>query len=243
MTTLFASDIHLSAIRPQRVEAFRAFLLGPCLGTEAVYLLGDIFDVWLGDDDHREPHPEALKALKQLTSSGVPVYFMTGNHDLLVGEEFIQASGCQAIKEPFTIEVHGQPVVLMHGDALCTRDLEYQAWRRAFSDPRNQQGFLALSFEDRLAQAAKLQLESSTQTALKTEDIMDVTPEAALEVLVEAQATHMIHGHTHRPAVHSLQVNGCDGARIVLGDWYDEETILAWDEKGYRLCSVSELEL
>lgn len=243
MSTLFASDIHLSTTRPERIKAFKNFLLGPCRRADALYLLGDVFDVWLGDDDSREPHPEILSALTDLTAGGVPVHFMTGNHDLLIGDGFMRASGCRAIHEPHCIELHGRRVVLLHGDALCTRDEGYQAWRRTFTDPRNQQKFLALRFAERVARAAQMQLESSTQTALKTEDIMDVTLEAVISVLNEHKATHMIHGHTHRPAVHSLLLDDKPATRVVLGDWYGEEIVLAWDANGLRLDNVANLGL
>jgi len=241
MTTLFASDIHLSTARPGRVTAFRNFLLGPCRRARALYLLGDVFDVWLGDDDDREPHPEILSSLRQLTDSGVPVYYMTGNHDLLVGEACMLSSGCRAIQEPHCIELHDQPVVLLHGDALCTLDEDYQAWRRTFTDPRNQQAFLALDFVDRAARATQLQLQSSTQTALKPTDIMDVNPQAVTDLLRQTRTTHMIHGHTHRPGTHALTVDAQPATRIVLGDWYGEETILAWDATGFRLGTVAQV--
>ncbi len=243
MTTLFAADIHLSTARPDRVKAFTDFLLGPCQNARALYLLGDVFDVWLGDDDERAPHLEVSAALTALTGGGTPVYFMTGNHDLLVGDAFFKRTGCRPISEPHFLQIHDHRVVLLHGDAMCTHDKAYQAWRKTFTDPANQRAFLALGFEQRLAQAAQLRMQSNAHTALSTAEIMDVSPDAVLDTLTQAGATHMIHGHTHRPAIHVLENNGDTGARIVLGDWYQEEKILAWDAAGYRLGSIRQLHL
>ncbi len=241
MTVLFASDIHLSAQRPQRAEAFIAFLDVPCRAADALYLLGDVFDEWLGDDDRRAPHPAVVEALAELTGSGVPVAFARGNHDFLAAEGFCADTGCTLLPEPARVEVHGTPVLVLHGDTLCTRDEDYQAWRRTFMDPCQQRRFLALTLEERARRASALRHQSAALTRLKPEEIMDVTPAAVTAMLKAHGARHMVHGHTHRPAVHTLELDGAPGMRAVLGDWYEEEKILRWDAGGPRLGSVREL--
>ena len=238
MTVLFASDVHLSSHRAEQVGAFERFLAGPCMRASRLYLLGDVFDAWLGDDDARDPHPRIESALRNLTAHGVEVSFAFGNHDFLTGEAFMQRTGCIALEQPAAIEVHGTTAIVLHGDQLCTRDEEYQQWRRHFTNTDNQQQFLALPFEHRLARASALKLESAERSALKADDIMDVTPQAVDDLLDLHAATHMIHGHTHRPALHSLNNNR---VRLVLGDWYEGDQVGMWDESGLRLMSASDL--
>jgi UDP-2,3-diacylglucosamine hydrolase len=241
MPVLFAADIHLSAQRPEQVDRFVAFLSGPCRHARSVYLLGDIFDEWLGDDDARDPHPRIVQALGELTRSGTHVAFIHGNHDFLTGEAFAQQSGCTLLTQPCLIDVYGTQVVVLHGDQLCTRDEDYQRWRATFMDPQNQRGFLALGFAERTARAAALRHESRDLTRLKPDDIMDVTESAVVEVLRAHNACHMVHGHTHRPKVHDIEVNGQPGLRAVVGDWYVDDIVLCWDESGPRLVSASTL--
>ena len=263
---LFASDVHLSAHRSATVAAFSEFLSGPARRADRLYLLGDIFDLWLGDDDHRAPHPEVEAALAETVSAGVPVDLIRGNHDFLLGEAFAERTGCRLADEPLVIEVAGERTVLLHGDTLCTRDVEYQAFRRYTRDPDNQRAFLARPIEKRAQEAARIRATSDTRTRLKPEDIMDVTEEEVVRVLSECGATRMIHGHTHRPGVHELSLENRrrspasrravathrpaahdlaleTGAatRIVLGDWYDQGTVIVWDEAGCRLTSPEKL--
>lgn len=235
VSVLFAADVHLSARRPEQVEKFLAFLSGPCRDASALYLLGDVFDEWLGDDDARAPHEQVTRALAALGDRGVAVYFAHGNHDFLIGQRFVQRSGCRLLEQPARIQVHGTPVLVLHGDQLCTRDLAYQAWRRTFMDPVNQQRFLALPFAEREQRAAALRHESRELTRLKPDDIMDVTESAVIEMLRTHDTRHMVHGHTHRPEVHDIDVDGAAAMRAVLGDWYDDGAVLIWDECGPRL--------
>ena len=241
MPVLFAADVHLSAQRPAQVDRFLAFLAGPCRKAAALYLLGDVFDEWLGDDDLRDPHPRVLAALAELTQAGVPVATVHGNHDFLAGEEFSRRSGCEILDQPALVDVHGTPVVVLHGDQLCTRDESYQRWRATFMDPANQRAFLALDFAARTARAAALRHESAALTRLNPEDIMDVTDSAVIDVLRAYGARHMVHGHTHRPQLHRVDVDGEPGMRAVLGDWYLGDLILLWDDAGPRLLSAREL--
>ena len=234
MTTLFVSDVHLHEERPEIVERFVAFLDFEARAAERLYVLGDLFDLWLGDDDGREPHPGVLAALRRLNDAGVPAHVAHGNHDFLLGRRFERESGCRLLPEPARIRVHGTLVVVLHGDLLCTRDEEYQAFRRDARDPERQADFLRLPLALRLAHAARLRHRSQRATRLKSADIMDVTPEAVSRMLSGAGARHMIHGHTHRPAVHALEVDGAPATRIVLGDWYEQGSVLVWNEHGFR---------
>ena len=240
---LFASDVHLSVHRPDTVAAFAAFLSGPVRRADRLFLLGDIFDLWLGDDDRRTPHPEVEAALAETVSAGVPVDLIRGNHDFLLGEEFAERTGCRLAGEPLVIERAGERTVLLHGDTLCTRDVEYQAFRRYARDPDNQRAFLARPMEERAREAARIRTTSNARTRLKPEDIMDVTDEEVVRVLSECGATRMIHGHTHRPAVHDLALETGSATRMVLGDWYEQGTVAVWDEAGCRLASPATLPL
>ena len=238
---LFASDVHLAAERPVALAAFRAFLAGPVRRAGRLYLLGDVFDLWLGDDDDRTPHLDVEAALAETVAAGVPVDVIRGNHDFLLGDAFAERTGCRLVDEPHVIEVPGERVVLLHGDTLCTRDAEYQAFRRYARDPQNQRSFLARPMAERAQEAARIRATSDSRTRLKPEDIMDVTDEEVVRVLCEHDATRMVHGHTHRPAVHELDLEAGPSTRIVLGDWYDQGTVLAWDEAGWRLTSPDAL--
>jgi len=232
---LFASDTHLSAHRPAAVAAFVEFLAGPVRRADRLYLLGDVFDLWLGDDDDRAPHPEVEAALADAVSAGVPVDLMRGNHDFLLGDAFAKRTGCRLIDEPHVIDAMDERTILLHGDTLCTRDVEYQAFRGHARDPANQRAFLARPMEERAQEAAKIRATSDSRTRLKPEDIMDVTDDEVARVLSECGATRMIHGHTHRPGVHEIDLEAGPATRIVLGDWYDRGTVLIWDEAGSRL--------
>ena len=238
---LFASDVHLAAHRPGACAAFLAFLSGPVRQADRLYLLGDVFDLWLGDDDAREPHPEVEAALAETVAAGVPVDLVRGNHDFLLGDAFAERTGCRLAGEPLLIEAAGERVVLLHGDTLCTRDAEYQAFRRSVRDPANQRAFLARPMEERAREAAAIRATSSSRSRLKPEDIMDVTDEEVARVLAECGAAWMVHGHTHRPAVHEIELETGPATRIVLGDWYDQGTVLAWDEGGCCLASPGDL--
>lgn len=241
MSTLFVSDVHLSAGRPEIVDAFESFLHHQARRADAVYILGDLFDEWLGDDDDRLPHPRITEALAALSLSGVPVGIMHGNHDFLLGPAFEKASRCRLIQDPSVIEVNGTRVLLMHGDILCTLDIDYQKFRKTVRDPDVQREFLQLPLEDRVARATELRGQSRKAMRLKPKDIMDVTPEAVVDAMREHKVRHFIHGHTHRPAVHELDVAGESAVRIVLGDWYEQDSVLIWTDQGYRLGRIADL--
>jgi UDP-2,3-diacylglucosamine hydrolase len=241
MAVLFVGDVHLSTERPERLAAFLGFLQGDARRAEALYLLGDVFDQWLGDDDPAPPHPEVLEALAALTGAGVPVLALHGNHDFLLGEGFVSTTGCRLLPDLSVVEVYGESVLVTHGDVLCTDDVEYQAWRAYSRDPVTQRAFLALPLAARQARAAEIRARSRASTRLKPQDIMDVNPTAVRETMKGRGVRLLVHGHTHRPGVYPVDPVGTGGWRIVVGDWYEEDSVLVWDASGYRLARVAEL--
>ena len=241
MSTLFVSDVHLNSARANIVRAFIAFLDQKARHADALYILGDLFDEWLGDDDDKAPHAEVSDALAALTASGLPVSVVQGNHDFLLGKKFARRSGCKLLGDDTVIDVYGTSTLIMHGDTLCTRDVDYLAFRKMARNPIMQKMFLAMPLKVRAQQAAKIRHESSADTALKSEAIMDVTPEAVDKVMEKYEVRHLIHGHTHRPAIHDFQLGDGEATRIVLGDWYEQDSVLIWDEAGYRLGRIGDL--
>ena len=241
MLTLFASDLHLHGDRPESLEAFERLARGPARGAAALYLLGDVFDQWLGDDDTTPPHPAAEDELRRLCDAGVYVGFVAGNHDFLVGREFTARTGVELLDEVTVIEMEGRRTAITHGDQLCTADTDYQAFRSHTRDPAVQRGFLALPLAERARMAAQLRHRSRELTALKPDDITDVTPEAVEALLRDHRADDLIHGHTHRPATHHLTVDGRTRRRFVLGDWYAGDSVLAVRGGDYRQLPVAAL--
>ncbi len=240
MTTLFVSDVHLSRDRPDIVDRFIAFLDFEARAARALYILGDLFDLWLGDDDDRDPHPRTVAALRRLSDAGPRLRIMRGNHDFLLGPSFEREAGCRLLSEPACIDLPGTTAVALHGDLLCTRDEDYQTFRRSARDPARQAEFLRLPLPARLDHAARLRHRSREATRLKPSDIMDVTPQAVERMMLETRTRCMIHGHTHRPAVHALDCAGEAATRIVLGDWYEQGSVLVWNEGGYRSEALDE---
>jgi UDP-2,3-diacylglucosamine hydrolase len=221
MCLLFVSDLHLHTGAPAVVQAFYRFLSTRAVHAQALYILGDFFDAWIGDDDDAPLGLEVAAKLRQLADTGVAIYLMPGNRDFLLGDDFAQRAGCTLLPDPSVIELQGQPAVLLHGDSLCTRDQPYMALRAQVRSPQWQAQVLAQPLPARRAMAAQLRAKSKTMNSSKPEDIMDVTPEAVVQVLEANAAQLMIHGHTHRPQRHPLTANGKAAERIVLGDWHD----------------------
>jgi len=233
MTTLFISDLHLQGARPDITERFFRFLETEAAQAEALYILGDLFEAWIGDDDPDEHNREVQAAMRRLTDAGVAGYFMHGNRDFLIGDAFAERTGFTLLDDPVVHEFHGTPVLLSHGDAYCTDDVDYQAFRRQSRDPAWQQQVLAMPVEQRRALAGKAREESQAAMVDKAGDIMDVNADAVAAALREAGVTTLVHGHTHRPAIHDLDLDGTPATRIVLGDWYEQGTVLRWTPEGY----------
>lgn len=232
MSTLFISDLHLDPSRPAVTRAFLDFLEDKAHQADALYILGDFFEAWIGDDDDAELNQQVADALKQLTTSGVPCYLMHGNRDFLIGQQFAEQSGCQLINDPSVVELYGKPVLLMHGDSLCTKDQAYMAFRQQVRSPQWQQMVLSKSLLERRALAKQLRESSQENNSNKAEDIMDVTPEEVVKALSTANTDLLIHGHTHRPAVHPLDTDNGPAQRVVLGDWLDNGWTLEYKNDG-----------
>lgn len=221
MHTLFISDLHLHESRPQVTRAFFQFLYTQAIHAEALYILGDFFDAWIGDDDDSELVQDVASGLHQLSELGVAIYFMHGNRDFLLGEAYASKAGMELIPDGIIIDLYGTPTLLMHGDSLCTDDVEYQQFRTMVRSPQWQQQILAQPLAARRALAAQMREKSQSMNSLKAEDILDVSPAEVIAQMEAAGVTRMIHGHTHRPARHSLTVSNQSAERIVLGDWHD----------------------
>jgi len=231
--SLFISDLHLATNRPRIVEQFLAFLAGPARGADALYVLGDLFEYWAGDDDLGDPLNERVaRAFAALSGTGTTLAFMHGNRDLLVGREFARRSGARLLEDPTLVDLHGTPTLLMHGDTLCTDDLEYQKFRAYARNETNQARFLALPLAARHAEMEDLRARSESAKQDKTSDIMDVNISAVEDALRRAAYPRLIHGHTHRPGRHVHVVDGHTCERWVLGDWYENGSYLRCDANG-----------
>ena len=239
MTTLFISDLHIDASRPAIIERFLEFLHGEAKGAAALYILGDLFESWIGDDAPDTAQAAAIAGLHDLTSSGVPCFVMHGNRDFLLGTQFCRASGAELLPDPLIVTLYGEPVLVMHGDALCTDDRAYQRLRATVRDPGWQRRFLSLSIEARRALAGAARAGSQAHTAALADTITDVNADSVAAVLRGAATATLLHGHTHRPAVHALQVDGMARRRIVLGDWYEHGSVLRWDAAGPSLAAFA----
>ena len=238
MATLFISDLHLHASRPAIIECFLTFLRQQQPRAEALYILGDLFDTWIGDD-HPEPVYQPVKsALRAFVQAGTPIYLMHGNRDFLLGTGFAAETGCRLLPDPTRIDLYGISTVLMHGDSLCSDDQDYQRFRRAVRNPAWQQDILARPVQERL-EMARHALELSAQSKQgKDEAVMDANPDAIRCSFEQSEADLLIHGHTHRPGIHSFTVNGKAVSRIVLGDWHETGNVLAVDRQGWQLTSL-----
>lgn len=235
MSTLFISDIHLSDTRPDMTAALVRFLQDDAPGADALYVLGDLFEFWVGDDDPNPLHTQVADAFLTLSQQGVPLYFIHGNRDFLLGKQFAKRAGMTLLGDPCVIDLYGERVVLSHGDLLCTLDLDYQKFRRITQLKWLRWLFLRLPLARRQAIAYKLRGQSQMENAGKQQTIMDVTPAAVDAMLRAHDCTLMIHGHTHRPAIHEFKLDGKPARRIVLGDWFEQGSILVCSPAGQRL--------
>jgi UDP-2,3-diacylglucosamine hydrolase len=239
---LFISDLHLAGERPETNEQFFRFLQEEAVRADALYVLGDLFDSWAGDEElmDRKGDPlaaEVAQGLRALADAGVKVHVMHGNRDFLFGKEFLDASGAQLLDDPSVIKFAGKRLALLHGDTLCTDDHDYQAWRRSVRSAAWQRNFLGKPLAARREAIAGLRETSKEAVAAKPAEIMDVNPEAVRDTFRHLKLRHMIHGHTHRPARHEHEVDGARCERWVLPDWYGRGGYLALDDVGPRLVS------
>ncbi|TVT69587.1 MAG: UDP-2,3-diacylglucosamine diphosphatase [Pseudomonas sp.] len=231
---LLISDLHLEEERPDITRAFLHFLATRACQAEALYILGDFFEVWIGDDAMTPFQQSIADALRALSERGTRIYLMHGNRDFMLGKGFCRAAGCTLLGDPSVVELGGERVLLMHGDSLCTRDEGYMRLRRLLRNPLSLFILRHLPLSTRRKLARKLRNESRAQTRIKASDIIDVTPELIPRVLAEHGVRTLIHGHTHRPATHELEVDGRPARRIVLGDWDQQGWALQVDESGFQ---------
>jgi len=238
VTTLFISDLHVDASTPDITRQFLSLLEGEARQAEALYILGDLFESWVGDDAADPDQTAAIAAIKRLTDSGVPCFVMHGNRDFLLGPLFCAMSGAHLLPDPLIVTLYGEPVLVMHGDALCTDDRAYQRLRATVRDAGWQRQFLALSIAARRALAGAARVGSQAHTAALEYTVADVNPSSVTAALRDAGTATLLHGHTHRPAIHALNVDGRACTRIVLGDWHAQGSLLRWDRGGPELVSL-----
>ena len=240
MTTLFVSDLHLDPERPAITELFGRFLDGEARDADALYILGDLFEAWVGDDDPSEAGTFVAARLKALADAGVPVCFIRGNRDFLLGDAYAKRAGMTILPDPAVILLQGEPTLILHGDLLCSDDTAYQQFRTQTRDPRWQAQFLAQPLDARLAFAAQARAASKARygelvSAGTAEVVGDVANDAVDALFATSGVRRMIHGHTHRPAIHD---EGEGNTRVVLGDWYEQGSVLRVGEDGVELASL-----
>ena len=238
MRRLFVSDVHLAAERPDATEQFLAFLATEAAGAAALYILGDLFEAWVGDDDRDGGNERVCRALRALSHSGVACFALHGNRDFLLGGGFSERSGCRLLSDPVIAQLDGERVLLTHGDALCTDDHAYQELRSIVRQRAWQRRFLALPRAHRELLADEVRAGSRRHTARTVPYIMDVNPAAVTAAFRAARTRRMIHGHTHRPGVHALEIDGEPAERIVLGAWYEQGSYLSCEGGRYQLHSL-----
>ena len=236
MSTLFVSDLHLDPARPEITALFLRFLQREAASADALYILGDLFEAWVGDDDPSSTGQQVADGLRRLADAGVPVYFVHGNRDFLVGQDYAGRAGMRILPDPAVVSLYGEPVLLMHGDLLCTDDHAYQAFRAQTRDPHWQAKFLAQPLAARQAFAAQARQASMSRQQdmidgdrASFEAVTDVNPQAVEATLARFGVATLVHGHTHRPAMHAVRIGDREGRRIVLGDWYEQDSVLRLD--------------
>ena len=238
MSTIFISDLHLSGERPDIIRLFLDFMATRAQQSDALYILGDLFEVWLGDDFIPPDAQPVVDALNNYSSSGRGLFVMHGNRDFLMGEQFAELTGCQLLDDPCIIDLHGTKTLLCHGDQLCTDDVDYMRFRQQVRNPQWQQAFLAKSVDERIAIAKQARQESKKQTSSLAEEIMDANQNAVEQLMLESNVNQIIHGHTHRPNTHRFTLKDQPRTRIVLGDWYEQGSLLECNDQGCTLQSL-----
>lgn len=241
MRTLFVSDLHLSDERADKLDLFRCFMSGPARQAAALYILGDLIEVWAGDDDKTPPHPWLVSILREYTDNGGRLFVMRGNRDFLMGKRFCDETGAIMLQDPSVIELQGRPALIMHGDLLCTQDKSYQRYRRLVHAPSFQKIFLALPRFLRVGIAHDFSNLTKRLSRRKAATITDVEQSTVAATMRKHGVTLLIHGHTHRPAVHDFELDGQPARRIVIGDWYEQDSVLVSDDQGERLLRIKDV--
>ena len=235
MTTLFISDLHLEADRPDIGKQFLQFLQTEANEADDLYILGDLFEAWVGDDDPNTHYFTIKRALRKLTDRGIPVYFMHGNRDFMIGKGFANETGVKILEDPYKVTMYGQKTLLSHGDILCTDDVQYQRVRKMVRDPAWQASMKAKPLKERLRIAQEARRQSLEQTINMSLDIMDVNQDEVKRVVRQHNVDVLLHGHTHRPDIHTVDLGNRRAKRIVLGDWYTQGSVVRWDSRGPKL--------
>lgn len=240
MRCIFVSDLHLSAERPQQVELFIQLLSK--LGAQSrLYILGDLFEIWLGDDDDTPPNPRIISHLNQYSRNGGALFVMRGNRDFLYGDDFVSETNASLLDD-YTVDTFGEnKVLLTHGDLLCTKDVKYQAFRQFVRDEKNQTEFLSHSLTQRRLIAQQTQTGTKASMLEKDDFIMDVEQATVEKTMLEHKVSILIHGHTHRPADHDFELEGIRYTRMVLGDWYDKDSIISWQDGQFHRTTAQDL--
>jgi UDP-2,3-diacylglucosamine hydrolase len=242
VTTLFISDLHLDGARPDISAQFLDFLQREAQRAAALYILGDLFEAWIGDDDPDPDKSRVIQGLRAVTSAGVKTYFIHGNRDFLIGKAFSRETGVELLDDGTVIDLYGRRVLLMHGDLLCIDDHAYQRLRRIVRNPLAQFVMRSLTLRQRQKLAGRMRAGSKEHIKsmdMAAPEIMDVNQDEVRRTMQRYRVDCVIHGHTHRPAVHEMQIDGKPAVRIVLGDWYEQGSVLRWDERGYELAKLS----
>ena len=239
---MFVSDLHLSGQRPEKLALFLRLLAGPAKKADAFYILGDLFDdFWLGCDDRQPPNPEVITALHDYSNNEhTHLFIMRGNRDFHLNEAFAKATGCKLIDDPAEIVLDGENILIMHGDRLCTDDVMYQCWRKFITHPVIKwfYSIMPLVLRKRIAHGVRNYTTEAVQN--KSPEITDVSQQTVIEIMKGFGVTTLIHGHTHRQAMHEIRLNGNPAQRIVLGDWYEQDCILVYDSTGFRFERVED---
>jgi UDP-2,3-diacylglucosamine hydrolase len=235
MTTLFISDLHLEADRPDIGQQLLNFLRTDASEADDLYILGDLFEAWVGDDDPNTHYFTIKRAIRKLVDGGIPVYFMHGNRDFMIGKEFANETGVQILEDPYKVSMYGSRALLSHGDILCTDDVQYQRVRMMVRDPAWQASMRAKPLKERLRISNEARRQSLEQTINKSLKITDVNEDEVKRMIQKHNVDVLLHGHTHRPAIHDVQVGHRKAKRIVLGDWYTQGSVVRWDSRGPKL--------
>jgi UDP-2,3-diacylglucosamine hydrolase len=229
---LFISDLHLDENQPEIAAIFLRFMATEARQADALYILGDFFETWIGDDDLSDFNRGIIASLRAATDAGLPIYIMHGNRDFLLGKRFLRATGCRLLPDEHVVTLAGVPTLLMHGDTLCTADTAYLKFRKRSHNWFMQKLFLLKSLTQRRLIATNMRAKSKIHTTNLPQYVMDVTPEEVMRVMCKHKVNHMIHGHTHRQAVHQLLVNDKPATRTVLAPWHEHGSVLVCDDKG-----------
>ncbi len=240
MATLFISDLHLCSARPDKLQLLQEFLQGPAQAAEAVYILGDLFEAWAGDDDTTPPHESIIRMLSDYTAAGGCLFFMRGNRDFLIGKQFTRETGARLLDDPAVISLYGKKTLLMHGDKLCSRDISYQIYRKMVNNPISIALFMRIPFSLRRRIWHGFRELTVNSTQRKSPYIVDVHQPTVERVMKKHGVQDLIHGHTHKQAIHTFVLNGGAAKRYVLGDWYDKDCVLVASEMSWRMLSIED---